>query len=206
MLRIQKHLGIAILSGALIAGSGCRQLPGDDKTQGAAIGGLGGAAAGAVIGGKDNRLLGAILGGVIGAGGGYVIGANKDKILGKDHEGARDAQQRAEAKPATAREARNASTADLNSDGFVTMDEMVAMEEAGLSDDEILTRLASSGQVFDLTVEQKDYLRQKGVSNKVLDKINDVNRATKDRLLSNEPSRNEVIGTPPAGVPSTPLQ
>lgn len=200
MLKIHtKTFAIAVLSGALVTvQTGCRQLPGSDEAQGATIGGLGGAAAGAVIAGEDNRLLGAILGGVIGAGGGYVIGANKDRIMGKDHDGARDAQQRAEAKPATAQEAINAQTADINADGFVTMDEVVAMEDAGLQDDQILEKLRSSGQVFDLTAEQKDYLRRKGVSDSVLSQINDVNRETKDRLMSDPssslPPDHEVIG------------
>lgn len=188
----------ALCAGLAASQTGCRVLPGSDEAQGATIGGLGGAAAGAVIAGEDNRLLGAILGGVLGAGGGYVIGANKDRIMGKDHDGARDAQRRAEAKPATAQEAINAQSADINADGFVTMDEVVAMEDAGLQDDQIIEKLRTSGQVFDLTTEQKEYLRRKGVSDSVLSQINDVNRETKDRLMSDPasslPPDHEVIG------------
>lgn len=189
------------LSAALVAaGTGCKQLPGSDGTQGAAIGGLGGAAAGAVLGGSKNRVLGAVLGGVIGAGGGYVLGANKDKILNKDRDGAADAQSKAETRPATAQEAMNSASADINSDGFVTMDEVVAMKDAGLADDQMMDRLLKSGQVFDLTSEQKDYLRGKGVSNNVLDGINDVNRETKDRLMT-EPSVRDGIGSEPISRP-----
>ena len=56
-------IGLAPLSG------GCSNLPGNKGTQGAVIGGLGGAAAGALIG-KKNRGIGALIGAAIGAGGG----------------------------------------------------------------------------------------------------------------------------------------
>src|SRR5690242_3215606 len=48
----------------------CQNLPGSKGSQGAVIGGLGGAAAGAAIG---HSALGALLGGALGAGAGYII-------------------------------------------------------------------------------------------------------------------------------------
>jgi hypothetical protein len=48
--------------------------------QGAVIGGVGGAVAGAVIG-KSGK--GAVIGGVVGAAGGYIIGRSKDKKSGR---------------------------------------------------------------------------------------------------------------------------
>lgn len=50
--------------------------------KGAVIGGVTGAAAGAVIN-KKNRAVGAVIGGVIGAGGGYVVGRGMDKKDGR---------------------------------------------------------------------------------------------------------------------------
>ncbi len=50
--------------------------------KGAVIGGVGGAAAGAVIN-KKNRGVGAVVGGVLGAGAGYGIGRSKDKKDGR---------------------------------------------------------------------------------------------------------------------------
>ena len=50
--------------------------------KGAVIGGVGGAAAGAVIN-KKNRALGAVIGGVVGAAGGYGIGRGMDKKDGR---------------------------------------------------------------------------------------------------------------------------
>jgi hypothetical protein len=143
------------LAAVTIAGfTGCENLPGSKESQGAVIGGLGGAAAGAAIGGSQNRLLGALLGGALGAGGGYVIGANSDKILGRDHDSATQATQKAQTHPATAQDVRNSNTADLNHDGFVTLDEVTAMQSAGLSDQEMLRRLRATDQIFELTSEQ----------------------------------------------------
>ena len=154
--------------------TGCENLPGDEKTQGAVIGGVGGAVAGAAIGGKDNRLLGALIGGAAGAGGGYLVGANWDKISGKKKEDAQKANERAERNPARAEDVEKVNTADINSDGFVTLDEVVAMEKAGLSDSEMVRRLERTGQYFELTSDQEDYLHKRGVSDKVITAMRDI--------------------------------
>src|SRR5687768_5086603 len=108
MTTFKKSMISTALIGSLVMAplTGCESLPGSDEQQGAVIGGLGGAAAGAAIS-KDNRWLGALIGGALGAGGGYLIGANKDKITGKDdderdkaREEAIKASERAEKNPA----------------------------------------------------------------------------------------------------------
>jgi len=179
---------------ALLLNAGCANLPGNNKQQGAAIGGLGGAAAGAAIGGENHRALGAILGGALGAGGGYVIGANSDRINNRDTSGAQTATTTAQSQPATAQQALNATTADLNSDGFVTLDEVVAMKKANLSDQQIINRLQATGQVFELTPEQQDFLVNQGVSRSVVNQMQDLNRAQRDRLLNQQ--NNGVISQP----------
>src|SRR5687768_1697532 len=77
---------VALLSASILLApvAGCESLPGNEKQQGAVIGGVGGAAAGAAIGGEDNRLAGAVIGGLLGAGGGYLVGAKMEK---DDEEG-----------------------------------------------------------------------------------------------------------------------
>ncbi|RYY85993.1 MAG: glycine zipper 2TM domain-containing protein, partial [Chitinophagaceae bacterium] len=50
--------------------------------KGAIIGGVAGAAAGAVIN-KKNRAVGAVIGGIIGAAGGYGVGRGQDKKDGR---------------------------------------------------------------------------------------------------------------------------
>lgn len=185
---------IPLLTGAalLMSGVGCEQLPGSKESQGAAIGGATGAAVGVAV--AENNLLGALIGGIIGAGGGYLIGANIDKITGKDREGAEQANTRAQRNPATPDEARRATTADVNRDGFVTMDEVVAMEKAGLLDGEIIDRLRASGQVFELTEQQEQYLLNQGVSQNVINTMETLNREAREQAAR---ANTEVISRPP---------
>jgi len=166
--RISLVLATSLAISPVIGLSGCESLPGDKKTQGAVIGGVGGAAAGALIGGKNNRLLGALIGGAAGAGGGYLVGANWDKITGKKSDEAKEADRRAQERPARASDVEKSTTADLNSDGFVTLDEVVAMADADLSDKEQIRRLERTQQYFELTSEQEQYLRDHGVSKDVV--------------------------------------
>jgi hypothetical protein len=186
-----------LIVGSLVATPmivGCENLPGDEKTQGAVIGGLGGAAAGAIIGGEDNRLLGALIGGAAGAGGGYLIGANWDKITGDDEDRSREeaieANENAQRDPADVEDVDGTTTADLNDDGFVTLDEVVAMERAGLSDREMIRRLERTQQYFELTEEQEDFLLGKGVSRNVVTAMRNMNpeepRQASDRVISRD--------------------
>jgi hypothetical protein len=160
---------------ALASLTGCESLPGGPKEQGTVIGGVGGAAAGAAIA-KNNRLAGALIGGALGAGGGWLIGSQVKKNNGDHKDEAIKASQQAEASPATAADVAKSSTADLNGDGFVTMDEVVAMEQAGLKDPEMISRLRATGQVFDLTAQQENYLRDRGVDEPVLTAMRSMNQ------------------------------
>jgi hypothetical protein len=178
--------------------AGCESLPGGEKEQGAVIGGVGGAAAGAALGGEDNRLAGALIGGVLGAGGGYLIGAkmedkDKDDNAAQKRQEAEAAAQKAKADPATADDVKETNTADLNDDGFVTLDEVAAMEKAGLSDKEQIRRLERTQQYFELTAEQQDYLRQQGVSDDVIVAMRDM-KPDEARLASDkeDPAKPEV--------------
>jgi hypothetical protein len=172
----QRFVSSALVASlALGPAVGCSNLPGGAKEQGAVIGGLGGAAAGALIG-KKNRGVGALIGGVLGAGGGYLIGAQKEKIDKEKAEEARKASDRAQRDPARPDDVSRSRTADLNDDGFVTMDEVVAMQKAGLSDSEIVDRLRRTDQVFDLTDRQEEYLRDRNVSDRVISAMQDMNR------------------------------
>jgi hypothetical protein len=164
----------------LVSMTGCEQLPGSSKTQGAVIGGAGGALAGAAIS-KHSRLLGALIGGALGAGGGYLIGAQVQKTRDPDRhrDEAVRASRYAESHPARSSDVdpnSRSQTADLNNDGFVTLDEVVAMRDAGLSERDMIQRLRDTGQVFELTSEQEDYLRKNGVSRNVVTAMRDLNQ------------------------------
>ena len=161
-----------ILIGALCAGlAGCSSAPGTAKQQGAVVGGATGAAVGASV--TKNRALGAIIGGAVGAAGGYVIGGQTGHIDKKD-----SADNNARTSPATPTEASAATTADVNKDGFVTLDEIAAMEKAGLSDEEMLERIRATGLTFDLNEEQRKYLTDHGVSATVIGQLPSLNRGT----------------------------
>lgn len=189
---LKRYCTLGVAGALMVAATGCENL-GDERTQGAVIGGASGAAVGAAVGGEGNRLLGALLGGAIGAGGGYLIGANWDKITGKDSEGAQAATREAQANPATVEDAQRATTADLDSDGFVTMDEVVAMERAGFSDEKMIDRLRATGQIFELTAEQKNYLRSRGVSDNVITQLATINQDKREELLRQSSNERQVI-------------
>jgi hypothetical protein len=162
---------------------GCENLPGTKGQQGAVIGGATGAATGAVIGGEKHRGTGAVIGGVLGAAGGYVLGANSDKVIGNNRDDADAAGRRAQTTPATVEQARSAKTADVNSDGYVTLDEVSAMRDAGLSDEQMLRRLEATGQVFDLNEESKRYLRDHGVSENVIREMQNLNASRRQTVI-----------------------
>src|SRR6266566_6561027 len=148
---LMASLGLAPLAG-------CESLPGNAKQQGTVIGAAGGAAVGAAV--TKHRVAGAIIGGLLGAGGGYLIGANVNKHKDDDQSkaAAAAAAQKAQVEPASAVDVKKSTTADLNDDGFVTLDEVVAMKDAGLSDKEQINRLRATQQYFELTSDQEKYL------------------------------------------------
>jgi hypothetical protein len=191
---LRKNSLYLLLAGMLsMALVGCESMPGTRQQQATVIGGAAGAAAGAAVGGSDHRVLGAIIGGVLGAGGGYVLAANTGVLRDDDRRAAAQAAERAQANPATAEAARAAATADINNDGFVTMDEVVAMSDAGLNDGEMIRRMEATQQVFDLTIEQEQHLVQQGVSRNVVNQMSDINRD----LLAEETRRQDVISQEP---------
>lgn len=195
------RLNLVLVGLTAVALVGCENLPGDKGSQGAVIGGASGATVGAVVGGSEHRLLGALLGGALGAAGGYVVGANSDRILGKDRDSAREAARRSQETPATAQDAVRATTADLNSDGFVTLDEVVAMKDAGLTETQMLDRMRATNQVFELTADQRQFLLDRGVSRSVVEEMETINKETRDRLLSTGPGGTTTV--PPTTIPAT---
>lgn len=112
-----------------------------------------------------------LVGNDLGPTGGYLIAAAPEKFDQHKHEEAIAASRRAEQSPATVAEARNSTTADLNGDGYVTLDEVVALKRAGLSDAEIVNRMRSTDQIFSLTPEQERYLTDRGISHDVVNNI-----------------------------------
>jgi Glycine zipper len=196
MRRTKLTLMVLTASIGLAPLAGCENLPGNKKEQGAVIGGVGGAVAGAALG-KGNRGIGALIGGALGAGGGYLVGAKMDdKDKDKTKDGAIKASQNAQQHPATAADVKDSSTADLNADGFVTLDEVVAMKDAGLGDKEMIKRLQRTQQYFELTDEQMKYLRDHQVDEKVITAMRDMRpdeARTASATITTAPSDNSKI-------------
>ena len=187
-------LKLLVLAPFAVALAGCENMPGNRNTQGAVIGGAAGAAAGAAVA-KNNRVLGALIGGALGAGGGYVIAAKTDKINTNDKESANRATRKSQENPASAEDAQKAVTADLNLDGFITLDEVVAMKVAGFSDEKMLERMRATDQVFELNAEQQKYLADRGVSQSVVNQMAQINQNKRNSVLEN---RKDVISGPSA--------
>jgi uncharacterized membrane protein len=127
---------------------------------------------------------------VLGAGGGYLIGAAMNKNDREHKDEAIKASDRDRENPPTTDDVRRSRTADLNNDGYVTLNEVVAMRKADLSDDEMINRLQDTGQVFSLSSEQENYLRDRGVSDTVIRAMRTMNqdraRTASDRYDAND--------------------
>jgi hypothetical protein len=164
--RLAERAAVGLLM--LVSVPGCEN--GNKKEQGAVIGD---ASAGTPAGNHE-PLLGGLTGGA--ATGGYLVGANWEKITGNDLHSAQQAVQKAQSHPATAQEARITTTADINNDGFVTTDEVLAMKQAGFSEDEMIRRLQLTGQVFDLSAQNERDFRNHGISQRVIESMKSMNR------------------------------
>jgi hypothetical protein len=163
-----------LVTGAVCAGlgiglSGCSSAPGTPGQQGAVVGGATGAAVGASV--THNRALGAVIGGAVGAAGGYVVG-NKTGPLDKKDNATTTTY------PDGTVQTTTVQTADLNHDGYVTLDEIVSMRNSGLPDDEMIRRIQATGLTFDLNDDQRKYLTDHGVSLNVVNELPSLNRGT----------------------------
>src|SRR5207244_4438276 len=96
-----------------------------------------------------------LTGGDLGIGGGFLIGAAPDMIKEHRHSQAVASAEKAEQSPATLQLVHDSTTADLNKDGFVTLDEILALVRSGLNDEEIQDRLKKTGFLFQITPEQE---------------------------------------------------
>jgi uncharacterized protein YcfJ len=195
----RKAMGMLLIGTLGLGGiCGCENIDANKGTQGAVIGGVGGALAGALVGGHHGRLLGGLIGGAVGAGGGYLIGSSLDKSDHRHRDEAIEAERRARSNPVRVDDVRSARTADINNDGYVTMDEVVAQAHAGLSDDEQIERLRRTGQFFELTPDQENYLQDQGVNPPVVRAMRDLNADIRERALARDADANSRINPDPA--------
>ena len=144
-----RSLSFAVAFTILVSGFGCQA--NNYAQRGAAVGGLGGAGLGAVIGelAADEPLAGAAIGSAIGALTGVSVGSGLDEV---------DSMNRARVAQATYNQARIGAT----------LDEVVSMSEAGLSDQIISRHIRNEGFAGQLDAADLISLRRQGVSDSVI--------------------------------------
>jgi hypothetical protein len=159
------------LAGVILAVvTGCNSTPLPNNEPQLAVNGDAAMLAGAVVPRKSGAVA-SLVGDQLGAGGGFLVGASQENIRQQRQKEAVASARKGEELPATLEDVRNSTTADLNGDGFVTLDEMVAMHRAGLDDQEILGRLRSAHQVYGLSPEQANYLSDRGLSMRIIEAL-----------------------------------
>ncbi|HEX8524758.1 MAG TPA: hypothetical protein VF669_21075 [Tepidisphaeraceae bacterium] len=157
------HAALVVV--VLMVGAGCSNYPTVPVDNRVAVG-HGAIAASHLSPGSS--ILGSLVGGKHGTSGGYLIGADWSKLKLDAGRDAMAAVEKAEKQPATAADVAPSKTADLNEDGFITTDEVVAMQQAGLSQRQMVDRLEKSRQYLELTAEQQQYLKSHAVPDAVV--------------------------------------
>lgn len=108
-----------------------------------------------------------------------VLGAAPGRIISRDRAAAAQAVDSGNRFPAPPSSVTPESTADLNVDGFVTADEVIALKNANLSDEEIVRRLELTGQVLEATPEQAEWLWSHGLERAVAENLITLNPAAR---------------------------
>jgi hypothetical protein len=124
--------------------------------------------AAAVPAGSQQTALSSMAAQVGGPGGGWIIAATPEHISQHSVGSAQQANRQAEQQPAGQADVERSDSCDLNGDGFVTMDEMLALKRAGLTTEQLIGRVHHTHQIFSLTDRQQQYLRDRGISQDVI--------------------------------------
>lgn len=103
-----------------------------------------------------------------GLAGGFIVGAIPAMLQGDSLARAKRSNDEAEQHPAQVANVLPRAVADLNGDGFITLDEITAMKRAGLDESQMLLRLHQSAAVFSATTRQEQYLLDRGVPDAVV--------------------------------------
>lgn len=135
-----------------VSACGCQSSP-NRAAEGAAVGGIIGAGAGAVIGHQSKHGgQGALLGGTIGA----LAGALAGSQMQKEPQLSQQPQVgETQLKPAAGEQ--------------MTVGDIIDLTEQGVDEETIVGKIYITKSKFSLTPEDMAYLKQKGVSQKVLD-------------------------------------
>jgi outer membrane protein with glycine zipper len=156
----------AVLFLALVGASGCSHLNNTEK--GAGIGGALGTGTGLAIGAATgNPRTGAVVGGLLGAGTGALIGNDVDRQEKRE----RDVQQAVATADAQAQQQRLGLT------------DVVHLAQQGHDDQVIINQIRSSGSTFQLAPSDLDYLKNSGVSARVIAEMQAARYAAPARVV-----------------------
>lgn len=108
---------------------------------------------------------------------GTIVGALPEYVRNKDRAAARAASAEALMNPAMANQALIAPTADLNTNGFVTVDEVLAIKQSGATDDQLIDKLAATGQIFEVPPMLRNFLWGRGLEERTVATISQLNPA-----------------------------
>ena len=150
---MKNTVAVAVCASLLVSLTGCQSSP-NRAGEGALIGGLIGAGAGAIIGHQSGeRDKGALIGGVTGALAGTLVGSQVQKQPAQG-------QQAAPAQQAAAPQAVNPNQ--------MTIPQIIGMTRQGVHEDVIVDRIRLSNSRFVLSADDVAYLQQNGVHQKVI--------------------------------------
>jgi len=154
-MNTKKPVLVVVLAGVALVGGGCELFPPTPPPPVRAKGG-------------PTELL-SLGEGKLGAAGAYVVGVERGRLAkqGDLTRAALAASLAGETSPAVVGK-EGVTSADLDGDGFITLDEVVALVRARLSDDEVAAKLLASGYVLEATRPQAEHLRTFGVGAKAI--------------------------------------
>ncbi len=142
---MKKILAFSICALVILSSVGCQTSP-NRAIEGAAVGGAVGAGIGAIIGHQSGETgEGAAVGGVLGALTGALAGSQMQK-----------------------QPARTPTTTGTVNQSQMSIQEIVEMSRQGIHEDVIADRIRLTNSKFNLTPEDINYLKQNGVSQKVI--------------------------------------
>ncbi len=158
--------------------------------RGAVIGGLTGAAIGAVIGdNSDEAGAGAAIGGVVGVVAGSVLGsANQEQYGNAGRRGyGYGVPSYRQTYPVVSVPARTVVVAG------VSVDDVITMTQNQVSDSVIISEIASKGVGRDLTVQDIVYLSRQGVSDSVIQTMQNAARTARPVQARNTPPSTVIV-------------
>ncbi len=142
---MKKFLSLFIVLVFIMAVSACQS----NKTrvaEGTGIGGVVGALAGGIIGHQSgNGVEGALIGGALGAGSGAVVGSQINKPK------------------------QNTVSTAATTGSQISVQKIVDLTKQGVNSDEIISKIKSSNSKYSLTVDDLNYLKKQGVSQRVIE-------------------------------------